>query len=52
MDLLVGGARAQEVPGLVFTHWWVRLGLRASVSPLVGRARSQELAAKSQGSQG
>jgi len=36
----VDGAGAQEVPGLVPTLWSLKLGPRASVSPLMSRTRS------------
>ena len=37
---MVDGFGVQELPGLVLTYWWVKLGPGTSASPLVGRARS------------
>lgn len=38
---LVGGVGIQGTPGLLLpAHWWVKLGLGASDSPLAGRVGS------------
>ena len=42
-DLLLGRAGPQGSPGLVPTHWWVRLGSRAGDGSLVDRYGSQIL---------
>lgn len=38
--LLMSGAEAQDILGLVPTHWWVRLSPGSSADPLVGVAVS------------
>ena len=42
---LVGGVKVQKTPGLLLTHWWVKLGPGVSAGLLTSRALSWSLAA-------